>query len=159
MRVRETLKKRGIWFFCPVSNGMGAHGIPDFVCCWAGRFLGVECKAPGKRGGATELQKSQGASILGAGGHWLVVDDVSQLEEYLLMDELFFERAERLAQAERDAGRKRVEARLAPETHPDFDGATCVDCGDDLPGVRIVMRRVRCVACQRLMERLHANPR
>lgn len=82
-QVRALLKKRGIWFFCPVSNGMGTHGIPDFVCCWLGAFLGVECKAPGKLGNVTELQKMQGDAIRAAGGHWLAVDDVRQLEEYL----------------------------------------------------------------------------
>ena len=68
----------------PVSNGMGAHGIPDLICCWHGAFIGVECKAPGKRGNVSELQKMQLAGIQSAGGIAVVVDDVSQLEEICL---------------------------------------------------------------------------
>lgn len=41
----------------------------------------------------------------------------------------------------------------APETHPDFDGETCVDCGDDIPSERLAMGKVRCVRCQTARER------
>lgn len=43
--VRRILKKHEVWYFSPVSNGLGKHGIPDFVCCFEGRFVGIECKA------------------------------------------------------------------------------------------------------------------
>lgn len=36
----------------------------------------------------------------------------------------------------------------APETHPDFDGSSCVDCGNDIPQGRLVLGKVRCVECQ-----------
>lgn len=50
-----------------------------------------------------------------------------------------------------------------PETHPDFDGETCVVCGDDMPKERLVLRRIRCVECQSLLEKktsphLYARP-
>jgi RNA polymerase-binding transcription factor DksA len=44
-------------------------------------------------------------------------------------------------------------AKVAPETHPNFDGETCVDCGDDIPEVRLTMGKVRCVHCQELLEK------
>ena len=80
-QVKAWLKARGIWFFLPVSNGMGAMGIPDLICCWAGRFLAIECKAPGKRGNTTPLQDYQIAGIHKAGGAAIVVDSVAQLDE------------------------------------------------------------------------------
>ena len=46
----------------------------------------------------------------------------------------------------------KVQAKLLPEAHPDFDGETCVDCGDDIPGERLLMGRVKCVACQSALE-------
>jgi RNA polymerase-binding transcription factor DksA len=46
-----------------------------------------------------------------------------------------------------------VRAANAPETHPDFDGETCIDCGDDIPKERLAMKKIRCVHCQRLKER------
>jgi len=89
-QVKEILKARGIWFFMPQNVGMGVSGVPDFICCAplpnnlkAGKFLGIECKAKGKRNNTTALQDIQIAAIQAAGGWALVVDDPSQLEEFL----------------------------------------------------------------------------
>lgn len=41
----------------------------------------------------------------------------------------------------------------APETHPDFDGSSCVSCGDDIPAARLTLGKVRCVVCQNKIER------
>ncbi len=82
--VKRWLKANGIWFFMPVSNGMGTHGVPDFICCWNGRFLGIECKAPGKRKNVSALQVMQIEAIRKANGLAIVVDDPVQLEELCL---------------------------------------------------------------------------
>ena len=50
-----------------------------------------------------------------------------------------------------------VKRRNQPETHPDFDGATCIECGDDLPQVRLGLGKIRCVACQSVREAKHRN--
>lgn len=42
---------------------------------------------------------------------------------------------------------------IRPETHPDFDGEACVDCGDDIPEERLKLGRVRCVYCQSALEK------
>lgn len=86
--IKSWLRARDIWFYCPVSNGMGVHGIPDFVCCWNGRFLGIEAKAPGKLKNVSELQKMQIEAIRDAGGVVLVVDDVAQLDKLYRSKEL-----------------------------------------------------------------------
>lgn len=41
-----------------------------------------------------------------------------------------------------------VRAKVAPETHPDFDGKHCVECEDDIPPARLALGKVRCVQCQ-----------
>lgn len=46
-----------VWTYWPVSNGMGAHGIPDLIMCAGGRFFGIEVKALG--GKVTPLQADQ----------------------------------------------------------------------------------------------------
>jgi VRR-NUC domain len=81
--VKRELKKRGIWFYMPVQNGMGVVGIPDLICCWEGKFLAIETKAPGKRTNTTPNQERVLNEIRTHGGHSIVVDDVSQLIEYL----------------------------------------------------------------------------
>lgn len=40
----------------------------------------------------------------------------------------------------------------APEFHPEFDGETCVDCGDAIPVDRLALGKVRCVRCQTYLE-------
>lgn len=81
--VKKFLKARGVWFYMPVSNGMGRHGIPDIICCVppSGKFLAIECKAPGKSNNTTPLQDREIAAIRLARGWAVVVDDVRQLEE------------------------------------------------------------------------------
>lgn len=82
-KVKEYLKARNIWHFMPVSNGMGTHGIPDIIAIIDGRFIGIECKAPGKRNQTSELQKMQIKAINEAGGLAIVVDDANQLPALL----------------------------------------------------------------------------
>lgn len=84
-KVKKWLKERGIWYFVPVSAGYGVHGIPDFVCCASGLFIGIEVKAPGRRGeknrGCSALQVLRGNEIIEAGGVWCVVDGDEDLED------------------------------------------------------------------------------
>jgi pantoate kinase len=82
-KVKAYLKERGIWFTMPAGTGFGASGVPDFLCCAAGRLVAVETKAPGKRNNTTTMQKAQIAAINAAGGTAVVIDDVSQLEGVL----------------------------------------------------------------------------
>lgn len=76
-KVRTMLKTHGIWYFLPGNNGMGSSGIPDFVCCVSGRFIGIECKADATKR-PTPLQLACASRIETAGGRWfLVYDDES----------------------------------------------------------------------------------
>lgn len=81
--VKKVLDAHGVWHFSPVSNGMGRHGIPDIICCWDGKFLAIEVKAPGKRNNTSALQDREIAAINAARGTAIVVDDVSQIVEVL----------------------------------------------------------------------------
>ena len=47
-RVKSVLTKRGAWWYCPVSNGMGAPSL-DFLCAIKGNMFGIETKAPGRK--------------------------------------------------------------------------------------------------------------
>lgn len=83
--VKKLLQSRGIWYYMPVSNGMGQHGIPDFICCAPpmGKFLAIETKAPGKLRTVTPLQVRAIEGIRAAKGWALVVDDVAQVAAFL----------------------------------------------------------------------------
>lgn len=83
--VKEFLKKNNVWYFMPQNFGMGVSGVPDFICAipeFNGKMLGIETKAPGKRGNTTALQDKQIAAIRAARGWAIVIDDVRQLEEF-----------------------------------------------------------------------------
>lgn len=69
------------------------------------------------------------------------------------MDENEFEIASNTAERIRAEGLASVRARLAPQSHPDFDGVHCVDCEAKLPRLRLDMGRVRCTDCQDLLDR------
>lgn len=43
--------------------------------------------------------------------------------------------------------------KIAPETHPDFDGEHCVDCDISIPEGRLKLGKVRCVDCQSDLEK------
>jgi len=81
--IKRFLKTNGIWYFMTSTGGFGRSGVPDFVCCWNGRFLAIEAKAPGKRNNTTDLQDDEIAAIHKAGGAAIVVDDVQQLQPLL----------------------------------------------------------------------------
>lgn len=72
-QIDKLLKSYGkhIWYFKPVSSGMGKHGVPDYIICIRGKFLAVEAKADG--GKTTALQELQLRQIGEAGGYPMVV--------------------------------------------------------------------------------------
>lgn len=55
-----------IFFWKEHGGSYGTSGIPDIICCYKGRFLGLEAKLPG--GKLTELQKRTLDKINAAGG-------------------------------------------------------------------------------------------
>lgn len=84
-KVRAMLKAHKVWYFLPGNNGYGKSGIPDFVCCVGGRFIGIECKADASKR-PTELQMKCAADIINAGGRWfLVYDDESLAQAELVI--------------------------------------------------------------------------
>ena len=55
-----------VFFWKEHGGPYGTSGVPDIICCYRGRFLGMECKLPGGR--LTELQKRAIDKINRAGG-------------------------------------------------------------------------------------------
>ena len=71
------------WYYMPVQTGFGVNGIPDFVCCWNGKFLSIEAKALGLLTNTAANQDARINEIRLAKGLAVVVDDVSLLDELL----------------------------------------------------------------------------
>lgn len=88
-KVREVLKKSGAYYVMPVTGGYGKQGAPDFLVCYLGRFIGIECKAG--RGVPTALQAKNLNSIEDAGGYSLVVNENNVVDVETLLDDIFKE--------------------------------------------------------------------
>ena len=87
-KIKAILKEHGVYYAMPIGTGYGNAGVPDFLCCFNGRFLAIEAKANG--GVTTALQNKNLRDIENAGGITCVIneDNVSALGGYLkLMQE------------------------------------------------------------------------
>ena len=86
-KVVEILKGFGAYYFYASTGGYGASGVPDIICCYQKRFIGIECKAG--KGKTTALQEKNIAQIIAQGGLAIVVnedniEEVRTLLGYLL---------------------------------------------------------------------------
>ena len=72
-KVMAQLEEMKAYTVTPMTGGFGNSGVPDVLCCYKGRFVGVECKANG--GKPTALQIHNLNSIEIAGGIALLVNE------------------------------------------------------------------------------------
>jgi hypothetical protein len=85
-KVSAMLQRHGFWYFLPGNNGFGKSGIPDFICCIEGQFVGIECKATQDKQ-PTALQLKRKVEIRTAGGMWFLIGSqtaIDDLERILL---------------------------------------------------------------------------
>ena len=62
-----------IFYYMPVPTGYGVRGIPDFIVCLEGDFIGIEAKFGNNK--ESLWQKKQGAAITASWGLYLVVNN------------------------------------------------------------------------------------
>jgi hypothetical protein len=72
-KVKEVLKNLGAYYVMPVTSGYGNSGAPDFLVCYQGKFIGLECKAG--KGRVTALQQRNLDQIDLAGGWSFVINE------------------------------------------------------------------------------------
>lgn len=82
-KVKEILKRLGIWYFMPAASMYGRSGIPDFVCCKHGLFIGIETKFGYNK--PTDMQLVRMEEIRAAGGVTMIVneDNLQEAEAWL----------------------------------------------------------------------------
>ena len=73
--VKRVLKTYGerIWWFMPVPSGFGVQGVPDFVCSFGGRFVGIETKFGSN--GLSKWQIKQMEGIIDSGAAHMVINE------------------------------------------------------------------------------------
>jgi Holliday junction resolvase len=82
-QIRAILDEAGAYYAMPIGSGYGNSGVPDFLACCNGRFIGIEAKAGTNK--ATALQEKNIQKIFDAGGVGLVINEhnLSELRELL----------------------------------------------------------------------------
>ena len=70
-----------VFFWKEHGGPYGTSGVPDIICCYKGRFLGLEAKLPG--GKLTELQKRALDKINRAGGIARRVESVDDVKDII----------------------------------------------------------------------------
>ncbi len=71
--IRAILDEAGVYYAMPIGTGYGNSGVPDFLCCVDGTFVGLEAKAG--KGRATALQEKNLRQIRAACGVACVVHE------------------------------------------------------------------------------------
>ena len=74
-KVKKTLTELGAYYAMPIGSGFGNAGVPDFLVCYNGAFIGIETKANG--GEPTKLQQKNLLDIILAGGHSLLINEAN----------------------------------------------------------------------------------
>jgi len=77
-KVKEVLTNLGAYYVMPNTGGYGSSGAPDFLVCFQGHFIGIECKAGDNS--LTALQLHHGMYIGEAGGRWIMVNESNLIE-------------------------------------------------------------------------------
>ena len=70
-----------VFFWKEHGGPYGTSGVPDIICCYKGRFLGLEVKLP--TGRLTELQKRAIRKINQAGGIACRVESVEDVKRVI----------------------------------------------------------------------------
>jgi VRR-NUC domain len=82
-KIQLYIRKRG--GYCAKIHGgdnpFQQVGLPDLLCCWKGRFIGLEVKQPGGR--TSPKQRQVLDEIEAAGGITAVVTTVEEVAELL----------------------------------------------------------------------------
>jgi len=72
-QIRAILDGYGAYYAMPIGSGYGNSGVPDFLVCYKGWFIGIEAKAG--KGKTTALQDFNLDKITKAGGLTLIINE------------------------------------------------------------------------------------
>jgi pantoate kinase len=81
-QIRKILDTTKAYYAMPIGTGYGNSGVPDFLVCHKGTFIGIEAKAG--KGKTTALQEKHLQDIRDAGGTTFVINEtnLTELKEF-----------------------------------------------------------------------------
>ena len=74
-QIRAILDEYNAYYAMPIGSGYGNSGVPDFLVCYKGWFIGIEAKA--NNGKVTALQDFNLNKITETGGIALVINELN----------------------------------------------------------------------------------
>jgi hypothetical protein len=77
--IKSWLDAHKFYHFSPIGGPFAVHGVPDIIVCAKGRFIGIECKAPGKEKNTTANQDDHISRINTAGGLSFVASSLDEV--------------------------------------------------------------------------------
>jgi len=85
--IRQLLNSLGIFHWKVWGGPMSTPGVPDLICCFKGRLIGIEIKA--EKGIVSEYQKEFIDNINRAGGLAFVARDIQTVIDKLELRDRF----------------------------------------------------------------------
>lgn len=79
--IKKYLTSNGAYFIKHYANRFTRVGVPDILCCWRGKFVGIEVKTP--TGKLTDLQVYNLEHIKASGGISIVARSLKDVQEVL----------------------------------------------------------------------------
>lgn len=80
-KIKLFLKSKGAYYVKYFGNQFSQVGVPDILCCYKGRFIGIEVK--NEKGKTSALQDINLEQIKNAGGVSLVARSVTDVGKVL----------------------------------------------------------------------------
>jgi Holliday junction resolvase len=80
-KIRDYLDELGAFTFKVHGGPQMMAGLPDIVCCYKGKFIGIEVKQPGQN--PTQRQKFVHSLIARSGGVVIVARSVDDVQEVI----------------------------------------------------------------------------
>lgn len=74
-KIKKYLNELGCYYAMPATGGYGSSGVPDFLVCYKGKFVGIEAKANGNRPTALQLRHLE--NIEASKGYSYIIDDTN----------------------------------------------------------------------------------
>jgi len=81
-KIIDYLESLGAYTVKVISSNK--KGVPDILCCYNGKFIGIEVKRPKTKKNTSALQEYNLKKIKDAGGISLVAWEVDQVRDFLL---------------------------------------------------------------------------
>jgi Holliday junction resolvase len=81
--IRKYLRSKGAYVVKQHGSGMSEAGVPDLLCCYKGRFIGIEVKRNHVQSRVSKIQEQHLLRIRAAGGIAIVARQVQDVREVL----------------------------------------------------------------------------